>query len=149
VPRARARTLRNWLPDLILTNGAVVGPLLEVTRSVPVVFVLVADPVGAGFVDSLAGPVGNATASLRSNTASGQMALLKEIAPTVTRGAVIRDPAITAGIGMFTAIQSAAPSLGVEASPVNIRDPNEIDRTITAFARAANGGLIVTASALA
>jgi hypothetical protein len=77
------------------------------------------------------------------------MALLKEIAPTVTRAAVIRDPAITAGIGMFTAIQSAAPSLGVEASPVNIRDPNEIDRTITAFARAANGGLIVTASALA
>jgi putative ABC transport system substrate-binding protein len=150
--RKNAADLVALAPDLILTNGAAgVGPLLEVTRSVPVVFVLVADPVGAGFVDSLARPGGNATGFIAVEYGIGGkwLELLKEIAPTVRRAAVIRDPAITAGIGMFTAIQSAAPSLGVEASPVNIRDPGEIDRTIAAFARTANGGLIVTASALA
>jgi putative ABC transport system substrate-binding protein len=150
--RKNAADLVALAPDLILTNGAAgVGPLLEVTRSVPVVFVLVADPVGAGFVDSLARPGGNATGFIAVEYGIGGkwLELLKEIAPAVTRAAVIRDPAITAGIGMFTAIQSAAPSLGVEASPVNIRDPGEIDRTIAAFVRPANGGLIVTASALA
>ena len=150
--RKNAADLVALAPDLILTNGAAgVGPLLEVTRSVPVVFVLVADPVGAGFVDSLARPGGNATGFIAVEYGIGGkwLELLKEIAPTVRRAAVIRNPAITAGIGMFTAIQSAAPSLGVEASPVNIRDPGEIDRTIAAFARTANGGLIVTASALA
>jgi putative tryptophan/tyrosine transport system substrate-binding protein len=150
--RKNAAELVALAPDLILTNGAAgVGPLLEVTRSVPVVFVLVADPVGAGFVDSLARPGGNATGFIAVEYGIGGkwLELLKEIAPAVTRAAVIRDPAITAGIGMFTAIQSAAPSLGVEASPVNIRDPGEIDRTIAAFVRPANGGLIVTASALA
>ena len=117
----------------------------------PIVFAVVPDPVGAGFVDSLARPGGNATGFIAVEYGIGGkwLELLKEIAPTVRRAAVIRDPAITAGIGMFTAIQSAAPSLGVEASPVNIRDPGEIDRTIAAFARTANGGLIVTASALA
>ena len=150
--RKNAAELVALAPDLILTNGAAgVGPLLEVTRSVPVVFVLVADPVGAGFVDSLARPGGNATGFIAVEYGIGGkwLELLKEIAPAVTRAAVIRDPAITAGIGMFTAIQSAAPSLGVEASPVNIRDPGEIDRTIAAFVRPANSGLIVTASALA
>ena len=150
--RKNAAELVALAPDLILTNGAAgVGPLLEVTRSVPVVFVLVADPVGAGFVDSLARPGGNATGFIAVEYGIGGklLELLKEIAPAVTRAAVIRDPAITAGIGMFTAIQSAAPSLGVEASPVNIRDPGEIDRTIAAFVRPANSGLIVTASARA
>jgi putative ABC transport system substrate-binding protein len=150
--RKNAAELVALAPDVILTNGAAgVGPLLEVTRSVPVVFLLVADPVGAGFVDSLARPGGNATGFVAVEYGIGGkwLEMLKEIAPAVTRAAVIRDPAITAGIGMFTAIQSAALSVGVEASPVNIRDPGEIDRTIAAFARAANGGLIVTASALA
>ena len=108
-----------------ITSGAAgVGPLLETTRSVPVVFVLVADPVGAGFVDSMARPGGNATgfSAVEYGMGSKLLELLKEIAPRVTRVAVIRDPAISAGIGIFGAIQSAAPSLAVEATPVNVRD---------------------------
>jgi putative ABC transport system substrate-binding protein len=139
-------------PDVILTNGAAaVAPLLQATRTVPVVFVTTADPVGAGFVDSLARPGGNATGftALEYGFGSKWLELLKEIAPGVTRAAVIRDPAISAGIGLFGAIQSAAPSLGVEVSPVNVRDAAEIERSITAFARSSNGGVILTASALA
>ena len=139
-------------PDVVLTSGAAgVAPLLETTRSVPIVFVLVADPVGAGFVESLARPGGNATGfiALEYGFTAKWLELLKEIAPPVTRAAVIRDPTITAGIGMFGAIQSAAPSLGVEVSPINVRDPSEMERAITAFARFSDGGLIVTASALA
>jgi putative ABC transport system substrate-binding protein len=150
--RKNAAELAALAPDVILTSGAAgVAPLLEATRSVPVVFVLVADPVGAGFVNSLARPGGNATGftSLEYGFAGKWLELLKEIAPNLTRVAVIRDPAITAGIGMFGAIQTAAPSLGVEASPVNVRDPVEMERAITAFARSGNGGLIVTPSALA
>ena len=117
----------------------------------PIVFVNVADPVGAGFVDSLARPGGNATGFMQFEYGlSGKwLELLKEIAPGVTRAAVLRDPALTAGIGQFAAIQSVAPSLGVEVSPVNVRDAGEIERAVAAFARAPNGGLIVTASALA
>ena len=111
----------------------------------------VADPVGAGFVESLARPGGNATGFTQFEYGiSGKwLELLKEIAPRVTRAAVLRDPAITAGMGQFGAIQSVAPSFGVELSPVDVRDAPEIERAITAFARSSNGGLIVTASALA
>jgi len=114
----------------------------------PIVFVLLIDPVGAGFVESLARPGGNATGFLMFEYGlSGKwLELLKQIAPGVTRVAVLRDPAIASGIGQFGAIQSAAPSLGLEASPVNLRNAGEIERDIAAFARSSNGGLIVTAA---
>src|SRR5215475_9060088 len=139
-------------PDVILATGSFgVGPLLQATRAVPIVFVIVPDPVGAGFVDNLARPGGNATGFLQFEYAlSGKwLDLLKQVAPSVTRAAVIRDPAITAGIGQFGVIQSVAQSLGVEVSPVNVRDPGEIERAVAAFARTPNAGLIVTGSALA
>src|SRR5262245_26946954 len=139
-------------PDVIVTNGAAgVAPLLQATRAVPIVFVLVADPVGAGFVESLARPGGNTTGFIAVEYGFGGkwLELLKELAQAVARVAVIRDSAISAGIGFFGALQNAAPSLGVELSPVSVRDANEIERAITAFARGENGGLIVTASALA
>ena len=118
----------------------------QVTRTVPIVFVTVTDPVGAGFVDSLARPGGNTTGfMLFEYSLSGKwLELLKQIAPGVTRAAVLRDPANPAGIGQFAAIQAVAPSLGVEVSPINVRDAGEIERAITAFARSPNGGLIVT-----
>ena len=129
----------------------VMEPVLQATRTVPIVFVIVPDPVGAGYVDSLARPGGNATGFIQFEySLSGKwLELLKEIAPGVTRAAVLRDSAIPAGIGQFAVIQSVAPSLGVEVSPVSVRDPAEIERAVTAFARQPNGGLIVTASALA
>jgi putative ABC transport system substrate-binding protein len=150
--RKYAAELVTLAPDVILTYGtASVAPLLQATRTVPVVFVAVADPVGAGFVDSLARPGGNATGFIAAEYGfSGKwLQLLKEIAPTVTRAAVIRDPAISAGIGMFGAIQSAAPSLNVEVTPISVRDAGEMERDIAAFARSGNGGLIVTASSFA
>jgi ABC-type uncharacterized transport system substrate-binding protein len=138
-------------PDVIFAAGtAAVGPMLQATRTVPIVFALVTDPVGAGFVDSLSRPGGNATGFLMFEySLSGKwLEVLKQIAPGVTRAAVIRDPAISAGTGQFGVIQSVAASLGVEVSPVNVRDAVEIERAIAAFARSPNGGLIVTASAL-
>jgi ABC-type uncharacterized transport system substrate-binding protein len=150
--RKYAAELVALAPDVILSPGSfTVGPLLGATRSVPIVFVHVPDPVGAGFVDSLARPGGNATGftQFEYSTAGKWLELLKEIAPSVTRAAVLRDPAINAGIGQWSAIQSAATSLGVEVSPVNVRDDGEIKRGIMAFARDAKGGLIVTGSALA
>jgi putative ABC transport system substrate-binding protein len=139
-------------PEIILTGGSVlVAPLLQATRTIPIVFVHVPDPVGAGFVDSLARPGGNATGFVQFEYGLGAkwLELLKQIAPNITRTAILRDPAITAGIGQFGAIQSAAPSLGVEVSPVNLRgDDSELDRAITAFAGNGNGGLILTGSAL-
>jgi ABC-type uncharacterized transport system substrate-binding protein len=127
-----------------------VAALLQATRTVPIVFAIVADPVGAGYVDSLARPGGNATgfAALEYGLGGKWLELLKQIAPSVTRAAILRDPA-TSGMGQFGAIQSVAPSLGVEVSPVNVRDAGEIERGIAEFARTPNGGLIVTGSALA
>jgi ABC-type uncharacterized transport system substrate-binding protein len=139
-------------PDVILaTASPIVGALQQASRTVPIVFVSVIDPVGGGFVDSLARPGGNATGfMLFEYGLSGKwLELLKQIAPGMTRAAVIRDPTITGGIGQFAAIQSVAPSVGVEVSPVNVRDAEEIERAVTAFARSSNGGLIVTASPLA
>jgi putative ABC transport system substrate-binding protein len=150
--RKHAAELATLAPDVILANGSVVvAPLLQATRTVPIVFVVVPDPVGAGFVDSLARPGGNATGFVQFEYGlSGKwLELLKEIAPRVTRAAVLRDASIPAGTGQFGAIQSVAPSVGVEVSPVNIRDAGEIERAVAAFARSANGGLIVTGSALA
>ena len=126
------------------------APLLQATRSVPIVFVVVPDPVGAGNVDSLARPGGNATGfmSFEYGMSAKWLELLKQVAPSVTRVAVIRDPAITAGAGQFGAIQSVAPSFGVELSPISARDAPEIERAIAAFAHSSNGGLVVTQSAL-
>ena len=150
--RRHAAELVALAPDVILAAGsATVAPLLQATRTVPIVFVDVIDPVGAGFVESLARPGGNTTGFIAFEYGlSGKwLELLKQIAPGVTRAAVLRDPAIASGIGQFGAIQSVAPSFGVEVSPVDVRDAGEIERAVTAFARSPNGGLIVTASALA
>jgi putative ABC transport system substrate-binding protein len=139
-------------PDVILAGGgAVVPSLQQATRTVPIVFTQTPDPVGAGFVDSLAHPGGNATGFMALEYGMGAkwLELLKEIAPGVARVAVIRDAATSAGLGFFGAIQAVAPSFGVELSPVNVRDADEIERAVAAFARSANGGLIVTGSALA
>jgi putative tryptophan/tyrosine transport system substrate-binding protein len=139
-------------PDVILTAGtSVLTALLQATRTVPIVFVLVADPVGAGFVASLARPGGNVTgfSQFEYGLSGKWLELLKEITPRVKRAGIIRDPTLSSGIGQFAAIQSAAPLLGVELSPIGMRDAGEIERGITAFAHSSNGGLIVTASALA
>ena len=139
-------------PDLIVASGTTAAqPLLQVTRTVPIVFVNVSDPVGAGLVDSLARPGGNATgfAQFEYNVSAKWLELLKQIAPSVTRAAVLRDPTITAGVGQFAVIQSVAPSLGVDVSPVNVRNADEIEHAVTAFAQTTNGGLIVTASGAA
>ena len=139
-------------PDAILASGtSTVAALQRVARTVPIVFTIVADPVGAGFVDSLARPGGNVTGFMTFEFGIGGkwLELLKEIAPGVTRAAVLRDPAIATGLGLFGAIQTAAPSLGVEVNAVNVRDAGEIERVVAAFARSGNGGLIVTGSPLA
>jgi ABC-type uncharacterized transport system substrate-binding protein len=149
--RKHSAELAELAPDVVLAHGgATVGPLLMATSVVPIVFVSVTDPVGAGFVDNLARPGGNATGFiLFEYTLSGKWPeLLKQIAPGVKRVAVLRDPAMGAGPGQFGVIQALAPSLGVEVTPVNVRDASEIERAVAAFARFSNGGLIVTGSAL-
>ena len=150
--RRYANELVALAPDVILTTGAVgVPPLLKATRTVPIVFTNVVDPVGAGFVDSLARPGGNVTGfvSFEYGLSAKWLELLKEIAPRVTRVAVIRDPEISAGTGQFGAIQAAASSSGLEVTAVSPRKTDEIERAIAAFARTPNGGLITTSSALA
>jgi putative tryptophan/tyrosine transport system substrate-binding protein len=150
--RRHAAELAALAPDALLagTGTATVAPLLQATRTLPIVFVSVIDPVGAGFVASLARPGGNATGfTIYDYSMSGKwLELLKEVAPRVTRVAVLRDPAVASGIGQFGAVQIVAPSLGVDLTPVDVRDAGEIERAVTAFASGSNGGLIVTGSAL-
>jgi ABC-type uncharacterized transport system substrate-binding protein len=139
-------------PDVLVaaTGTATLAPLLQATRIIPIVFAIVIDPVGAGFVASLAKPGGNATGfTAYEYSMSGKwLELLKEIAPRVTRAAVLRDPAVASGIGQFGAVQIVAPSFGVELIPVDVRDAGEIERAVAAFVSGSNGGLIMTASAL-
>src|SRR5215468_11030991 len=147
--RKYATELVALAPNVILANSsAVLAALLQATRTVPIVFTAVADPVGAGYVDSLARPGGNATGFIvyEYSIAAKWLELLKEIAPHVTRAAVLRDSAIAAGPGQFGVIQAAAPSLGVDLRVADVRDAGEIERAITAFAQGSNGGMIVTGS---
>jgi putative ABC transport system substrate-binding protein len=148
--RKYAEELVALAPDVILTPNQIVGLLLQVTRTVPIVFVIVPDPVGSGFVDTLSRPGGNATGFMmfEYSLCGKWLELLKEIRPTLTRAAVLWDPTVPSGIGQFAIIQSVAPSVGVEVRPVNMGDAAEMERTVAAFAQAANGGLIVTSSAL-
>jgi ABC-type uncharacterized transport system substrate-binding protein len=149
--RRYSAELVSLAPDVILVAGNAVEQLLQATRAVPIVFVVVPDPVGAGYVDNLSRPGGNVTGFMQfeySLTAKW-LELLKQISPGVTRAAVLRESALPAGIGQFAVIQYVALSVGVEVSPVNVRDAPEIERAIAAFARQPNGGLIITASALA
>ena len=150
--RAFAQELIALAPDVILaTNTPTVVALQQVTRTVPIVFATVGDPVGAGVVDSLGRPGGNVTGFMNFEySMSGKWPeLLKQIAPGVMRAAILRDAANPAGIGQFSAIQAVAPSLGLEVSAVNVRDAGEIGRAIAAFARSANSGLVATTSAMA
>jgi putative ABC transport system substrate-binding protein len=150
--RKYATELVALAPDVVLASGTLgVTAIQQLTRPVPIVFTLVADPVGAGFVNSLAQPGGNATGfMLFEYSVSGKwLELLKQIAPRITRAAVLRDQTNPAGIAQFGAIQALASSLGVQVSPVNMRNANEIESAIQTFARTANGGLIVTGSAAA
>ena len=145
--RRYAAELVALAPDVIFSIGSLpVASLQQATRTIPIVFMSVADPVGAGFVESMAHPGGNITGfSNFEYSMSGKWAeLLKQIAPNVTRALVVRDPTSAAGIGQFAAVRSVAQSLGVELTPVNVRDTDEIERAVAAFARSGNGGVIVT-----
>ena len=149
--RRHAEELAALAPDVILTAGtSTTGPMLQAARTVPIVFATVVDPVGAGLIDSLARPGGNATGFLlyEYNLVGKLLELLKQIAPTVTRVAVLRDAATASGTGQFAAIQAVAPSFNVDVVPVNMRDAADLERTIGAFARSPNGGVIVTGSGL-
>jgi putative ABC transport system substrate-binding protein len=137
-------------PDVILATGDATGPVLQATHTVPVVFVLISDPVSAGYVASLSRPGGNATgfSFIEYGSSAKWLELLKQIAPAVTRVAVVRDPTNPTGIGLLGALQSVAPSFGVELVPLGVRDAGEIERAITEFARGSNDGLIVTPTSL-
>jgi putative ABC transport system substrate-binding protein len=146
--RKYAAELIALAPDVILAPSSTsLGPLLRATRTVPIVFTTILDPVGAGFVDSLAQPGGNATgfSAFEYGLSGKWLELLKQLAPSLTRVAILRDPATAAGIGQFATIQSVAPSFRVELRPIDIREADGIERAVTAFARSSNGGLIVTA----
>ena len=148
--RRQATELVALTPDVILAHGAsTMGPLLQATRTVPIVFPVTADPVGAGFVDSLGRPGGNATGFMAIEYPMGGkwLELLRQIAPGVIRVAVFRDASIPSGNALFGVIQAMAQALKVEVTPVNMRDADEIERVLAAFARAPGGGLIVTGSA--
>jgi len=147
--RRHVAELAALAPDVILAFGSsTVGPLLQATRTVPIIFPVAADPVGAGLVDSLARPGGNATGFMNFEYSIGGkwLELLRQIAPGVTRVAVLRDTTVGSGTSQFAAVQTVAPSLRVEVNPVNMRDAGETERAVAAFAHAPNGGLIVTAS---
>ena len=147
--RKHAAELAALAPDVIMTiGGTATGFLLQATRTVPIVFTIVPDPVGSGFIDSLSRPGGNATGFLQFEYSFGGkwVELLKEIGPEVVRAAVLRDAGLPAGVGQFAVIQSVAPSLGIEVRPVNVRDAAEIERDVSAFARATKSGLIVASS---
>ncbi len=148
--RKSAAELVALAPDVILAISAGAGALLQTTRTVPIVFVTVPDPVGSGIVDSLSRPGGNATGFMmfEYSLCGKWLELLKEIAPSVTRAAVLRDSTDPTAIGQFAVIQSVAPSVGVDVSPINMGDAAEIERAVAAFAQVANGGLIVASSAL-
>jgi putative tryptophan/tyrosine transport system substrate-binding protein len=150
--RRSAAELITLAPDIILASGSsAVGALQQATRSVPIVFVTVVDPVGAGFVSSLARPGSNTTGFMLIEYGSSAkwLELLKEVSPGVTRAAVMRDPTLASGSGQLGAIQAVASSFGVELSPIGLREPDDIERAIAEFARGPKGGLIVTASNLA
>jgi putative ABC transport system substrate-binding protein len=147
--RRHAAELVALAPDVILAhNAAVVAALLQMTRTVPIVFAVAGDPVGAGLVDSLARPGGNVTGfmSYEFSEVGKRLELLKQIAPNVMRAAVLRDATQGSGTAQFAAIQALAPSLKMEVTPINIRDAGEIERGVAAFARSSNGGLIATAA---
>jgi putative ABC transport system substrate-binding protein len=149
--RRSATELVALAPDVIATSGsATVGALLQATRTVPIVFASVADPVGAGFVESLARPGGNATgfSIFEYSISSKLLELLKEIAPHTSRVAFLREATIAAASGQFGALQTAAPSVGVEVSPINVRAADELERAVVAFARVPNGGLVVSTSTM-
>jgi putative ABC transport system substrate-binding protein len=150
--RRSAEELVALAPEVIVSVGSVtVAPLLQATRTIPIVMTNVADPVGAGFIQSLARPGGNATGftNFEYSMSGKWVELLKQIAPSVTRAAVLRDPTSAAGIGQFAAIQSVSQSLGIELTPVAVRDSAELERAVTALAGLPNGSLIVTAGGTA
>jgi putative tryptophan/tyrosine transport system substrate-binding protein len=137
-------------PHVILSGGGTTTEvLLKATRTIPIVFAIVPDPVGSGFVERLSRPGGNATGFMmfEYNLCGKWLELFKEIAPNVTHVAVLRDPTFAHGIGQFAVIQAAAPSVGIEASPIDLREPKQIEHGIATFAQSPNGGMIVTASA--
>jgi putative ABC transport system substrate-binding protein len=149
--RKHAAELVSLTPDVIFAIGSIsVGAFLQASRTVPIVFAIVPDPVGSGFVDSLSRPGGNATGFMQFeyNLCGKWLELLKEIAPGMTRTMVLRDPAITVGIAQFAIIQSVAPAVGVEVSPLNMSGAVEIERDVAAFARSPNGGLVLTSCPL-
>jgi putative ABC transport system substrate-binding protein len=138
-------------PDVILAGGGtVVEVMLKATRTIPIVFVIVPDPVGSGFVERLSRPGGNATGFMmfEYNLCGKWLELLKEIAPSVTHAAVLRDPTFGLGVGQFAVIQAVAPSVGIEVSPIDVREPNQIEHAIATFAQSPNGGIILAASAI-
>ena len=149
--RERTSELVALAPDVIVTGGSAgMDAMRQATRTIPVVFAIVPDPVGSGYVASLSHPGGNATGFVMFEySLTGKwLELLKEIEPNVTRAAVLRDPAIAAGIGQFAVLQSVAPSVGIEVSPIDLLDPGQIVPAIASFAQSPNGGMIVTANAI-
>jgi putative ABC transport system substrate-binding protein len=149
--RRHAAEMAALAPDVLVAVGPALAPLLEATRTVPIVFVFAADPVGSGFIDSMSRPGGNATGFMLFSFSLNAkwLHILKEAAPAISRAAVLRDPVGSAGVGQFAVIQSVADLAGVEVSPINPHSAGEIERAVAAFVRAGGGGLIVTATALA
>jgi putative ABC transport system substrate-binding protein len=151
LPRFATELVRLTPDVLMATGGASLGPLVEATQTIPIVFAQVPDPLGAGFIDSLSRPRGNATgfASFDYTIAGKWLELLKQIVPSATHIAILRDPSLPVGIGQFAVLQAVAPSLSVELIPIKVRDGAEMERSMAAFARSTSGAMVVTASALA